>query len=50
MQQVGGQRTEGCSHPPPYAKLEVGGKKWTEMEEENWGAMTRIDPKRHREK
>jgi len=43
MQQAGGQRTEGCSLPPPYTELEVGGKKWTELEDENWGGIiTRI--------
>jgi hypothetical protein len=34
MQQLGRQLSEGCSLSPPYAKLEVGGKKLTEMEEE----------------
>ena len=34
---MGGQRAEGCSLRAPYMKLEVGGAKQTEFEEENWG-------------
>jgi len=37
MQQAGGQRTEGCSLPPPNMELEVGGKEWKELEDENGG-------------
>ena len=32
---MGGQHAEGCSVPAPYMKLEVGGTKQRELEEEN---------------